>query len=101
MVLLFDPTDVVVVPILIVYLIIVNVVSFVMYGIDKKRSLNGKTNNRISEQTLLNCAHLGGGIGCWMAMWLFHHKTKKKPFKSEVPLWIVIWFVLILIIIIV
>ena len=79
-------------PIIVVsYLIIINLIAFVLYGIDKKRSIRKKY--RISERVLLWMARLGGGIGCWLGIKLFSHKTKHTKFRIVVPLWIVIWVV--------
>ena len=71
------------------YLIVINLIAFVLYGIDKKRSIRNEY--RISERVLLWMARLGGGIGCWLGIKLFRHKTKHGKFRIVVPLWMVIW----------
>lgn len=71
------------------YLIIVNLIAFVLYRIDKKRAL--RKEYRISEHLLLWMARLGGGIGCWLGIKMFRHKTKHAKFRIVVPLWMVIW----------
>lgn len=73
------------------YLIIVNLIAFVLYGIDKKRSIRNE--HRIKESALLWIARLGGAIGAWAGIKLFRHKTKHTKFRIIVPLWIVIWIV--------
>jgi uncharacterized membrane protein YsdA (DUF1294 family) len=73
------------------YLIVINLTAFVLYGIDKKRSIRNEY--RISESVLLWMARLGGGIGCWLGIKMFRHKTKHTKFRFIVPLWIVIWVV--------
>lgn len=69
--------------IIIVYLIVINLVTFVMYGIDKYKAKKSKW--RISEATLLWMAALGGSVGAWMGMQIWHHKTLHKKFKYGVP----------------
>ena len=81
-------------PIIVVsYLVIINLIAFVLYGIDKKRAIRNEF--RIRERTLLWFARLGGGIGSWLGLKLFRHKTKHTKFRIVVPLWIVIWIVAI------
>ena len=36
-------------------------------------------------------ARLGGGIGCWLGIKVFHHKTKHTKFRIIVPLWTILW----------
>ena len=65
------------------YLLAINVVAFIMYGIDKYKAKKAKW--RIPEATLLLLAVLGGSIGAWMGMKVWHHKTKHKKFKYGIP----------------
>ena len=58
---------------IICYLLAVNIVTFLLYGIDKYKAKKGKW--RISEATLLTMAAIGGSIGAWAGMRLWHHKT--------------------------
>ena len=74
---------------LLFYLILINLLGFVLYGVDKAKS-KGKS-RRIPERTLLWVACLGGGLGCWLGMMLFRHKTKHTRFMILVPLWTVLW----------
>ena len=69
------------------YLIAINVVTFFMYGIDKWKAKRSKW--RISEATLLGMAVIGGSIGAWLGMRVWHHKTKHKKFQFGIPLIIV------------
>jgi uncharacterized membrane protein YsdA (DUF1294 family) len=73
------------------YFLIINLIAFILYGIDKKRAIRNEY--RISEKVLLWIARLGGAIGSWMGIKLFRHKTKHTKFRIVVPLWIVIWIV--------
>ena len=68
---------------LIIYLAAVNVVTFFMYGIDKLKAKRSKW--RISEATLLWMAVIGGSIGAWLGIKIWHHKTMHKKFKYGVP----------------
>ena len=65
------------------YLLAINAVAFIMYGIDKYKAKKAKW--RISEATLLLLAILGGSIGAWMGMKVWHHKTMHKKFKYGIP----------------
>ena len=65
------------------YLLAVNIVAFVLYGIDKYKAKRNKW--RISEAALLTVAVIGGSIGAWAGMRLWHHKTMHKKFKFGIP----------------
>ena len=79
--------------IVIVYLVIINVVTFFMYGIDKWKAKKSK--QRIRETALLGLAVLGGSIGAWSGMKVWHHKTLHKKFRFGVPVIIIIQLLLI------
>ena len=66
------------------YLLVVNITSFILYGIDKYKARKGKW--RISEARLLVMAAIGGSVGAWAGMKLWHHKTLHKKFTIGVPL---------------
>ncbi len=65
------------------YLIIINVVTFLMFGIDKYKAIKNKW--RIKEATLLGCSFIGGAIGGMMGMYTFRHKTQKLYFFLGIP----------------
>ena len=69
------------------YLLAVNITSFLLYGIDKFKAK--KNLWRISEATLLTMAAIGGSIGAWAGMRLWHHKTMHKKFKYGIPVIII------------
>ena len=71
-------------PIVLVYLVIINVVAFLVFGLDKWRARHSKW--RISETTLLALAVVGGSVGAWLGMSVWHHKTLHKKFKYGIPL---------------
>ena len=70
------------------YLLAINIASFFLYGIDKYKAKKGRW--RISEATLLTMAAIGGSIGAWAGMRLWHHKTMHKKFKYGIPIIIII-----------
>ena len=76
-----------------IYLVSINVVTFFMYGIDKWKAK--KSRWRIREAALLGLAVLGGSIGAWLGMKVWHHKTQHKKFKYGVPAIIIIQLALI------
>jgi len=65
------------------YLLAINAVTFIVYGIDKYKAKKAKW--RISEATLLLLAVLGGSVGAWVGMKVWHHKTMHKKFKYGIP----------------
>ena len=70
------------------YLLAINIATFFLYGIDKYKAKKGRW--RISEATLLLIAVIGGSIGAWAGMRLWHHKTKHKKFKYGIPIIIIL-----------
>ena len=69
------------------YLLAINIATFFLYGIDKYKAQKGRW--RISEATLLMMAVIGGSIGAWVGMRLWHHKTMHKKFKYGIPVIII------------
>ena len=76
-----------------IYFGIINVASFFTYGIDKWKAKKAKW--RIRESALLLLAIMGGSIGAWLGMKVWHHKTQHKKFKYGVPAIIIIQLLLI------
>jgi uncharacterized membrane protein YsdA (DUF1294 family) len=72
---------------IICYLLAINIATFLLYGIDKYKAK--KNQWRISEATLLTMAAIGGSIGAWAGMRLWHHKTMHKKFKYGIPVIII------------
>ena len=70
--------------IIVIYLIVINMVTFFIYGVDKWKAMRSKW--RISEAMLLGLAVIGGSIGAWLGMKVWHHKTMHKKFKYGLPL---------------
>lgn len=67
-----------------IYLIVINIVTFFVYGLDKWKAKRSMW--RIREAALLLLAVLGGSIGAWLGMHVWHHKTMHKKFKYGIPL---------------
>lgn len=76
----------------IIWVIAMGLIAFCMFGIDKRKAVKGQW--RIPEAQLLTSAALGGGIGAWLGMRVFRHKTMKKKFTILVPLFTVCWCIL-------
>ena len=66
-----------------IYLVVINLLTFITYGIDKLKAKRSKW--RISEATLLGLAVVGGSIGAWLGMKAWHHKTLHMKFKYGIP----------------
>ena len=75
------------------YLLAVNSLTFLLYGIDKYKAKKGRW--RISEATLLTMAAIGGSIGAWAGMCTWHHKTMHKKFKYGIPVIIIMQIALV------
>lgn len=74
--------------IIIVYLIIINLLSFLLYGIDKWKAKADKW--RVSEKTLLLTALIGGSAGALIGMQVFRHKTQHWKFRILVPVFLIL-----------
>lgn len=77
---------------IIIYLLTINLVSFLSMGIDKWKAKNGAW--RIPEQTLISMVVLGGGIGGILGMHVFRHKTKKPRFYVGFPVILILEIVI-------
>ena len=74
-----------------VYLLLLNVLTFTLFGIDKKKAISHAW--RIPEKTLLLFSFIGGFVGAWLAMFFFRHKIKDKGFLPYVILLSMIWLI--------
>lgn len=69
--------------ILVIYLVAVNISAFIAYGADKYKARRSKW--RISENTLMMLAVIGGSAGALAGMFVFRHKVRKWKFRIGVP----------------
>ncbi len=69
---------------IIIYLIVINIIGFLIMFIDKQKAKKGAW--RIPEKTIFIITALGGGIGTIAGMYLFRHKTQKLNFIIGLPL---------------
>ena len=74
--------------ILIGYIIIINIISFFIMLYDKKQAIYH--NFRISEKTIFIISLLLGGIGTYVGMYVFRHKTKHLKFTIGIPIVIIL-----------
>ncbi len=79
--------------ILLIYAIVINLITFLMYGIDKSKARRKRY--RISEASLILPAFIGGGIGAFAGMHAFRHKTLHRKFRILIPISL-IWSIVLL-----
>ena len=78
--------------VLTVYLAVINLIAFGMYGADKQKAIHKQW--RIPEAQLLAVAAIGGSVGAILGMQFFHHKTRKWKFRVGVPLILAVQLIL-------
>ena len=69
---------------LLFYLATINLIAFLLYGIDKWKARHDKW--RVTEARLLSISLLGGSLGAFLGMKVWHHKTQHKKFRFGLPL---------------
>lgn len=69
---------------ILLWLVLANLFGLLLMAADKRRARNGAW--RIPEKTFFLLALIGGSIGCWAGMYLFHHKTRHWYFVIGMPL---------------
>lgn len=79
--------------IFIIYLIIINIITFIVFGIDKYKAQKSKW--RTPEKVLFLLSAIGGSVGALAGMYTFRHKTKKTAFKFGIPAILVVQVVVI------
>ena len=70
--------------ILLIYFVIINFITFIVFAIDKVNAQEHRS--RIKIVTLLGLSVIGGSIGALLAIYLLHHKTKKDYFTVGIPI---------------
>lgn len=78
-----------------VYLLVINVITFLIFGFDKMKAITHQW--RIPEKTLLLFSFMGGCLGAWMAMLLFRHKIKDRSFLPYIILITIVWIIVIIV----
>lgn len=76
------------------YFIGINLVTFILYGIDKYCAIKKKY--RISEYRLFILSLFGGVIGALLGMRVFHHKTRKYSFWILNIVFLLMWIILLI-----
>ena len=76
------------------YLCVINMMGFVLMGLDKWKAKHKKW--LIAERTLFLVGIVGGSPGCWLGMYIFRHKTKHWQFVVGMPAILVIQAAVIL-----
>lgn len=79
--------------ILVIALILLNIITFAIFGLDKWKARQGQW--RIPEKTLLLLAAVGGSLGAWSGMMIWRHKTQHAKFKIIVPLLLIVHCILL------
>ncbi len=79
---------------IIIYLVAINIIAFIMYGVDKWKAKNNKW--RIPEKTLIGIALIGGSIGALAGMMVWRHKTQHPKFYIGVPAILIIQIALVI-----
>lgn len=79
---------------IVTYVIFMNLVSFIVMGIDKRKAR--KRAFRVPEATLFVLALIGGSLGSIVGMHLFHHKTRHWYFLYGMPVILALQVFLIL-----
>lgn len=83
---------------LILWLLLINLATFFTFGVDKwkaKRKEHKPEIRRIPERNLFLCAILGGSLGAYLGMHVWHHKTKHRAFQIGIPTILVVQLVLL------
>lgn len=91
---MLNNTEIFTVKNIIIYMLIVNLLAFIIMFIDKRKAI--KNEWRISEKFLIIIAIIGGSVGELIGMYVFHHKTKKLKFSIGVPVIIIAQIILII-----
>jgi len=81
--------------IFVIYLIIINLVTFLAMYLDKRKAKRG--DRRTKEMTLFTLVLLGGGIGGIAGMYTFRHKTKKPAFVIGFPVILILEIIFVVI----
>ena len=78
---------------LLIYVAVMSLIAFAAFGLDKYKAKTDKW--RTPEKTLFLLAIIGGGIGAFLGMQIFRHKTKHQQFVIGIPLIMIVQLALI------
>ncbi|MBE6113104.1 MAG: DUF1294 domain-containing protein [Peptococcaceae bacterium] len=78
--------------IVMIFLLLINIAGFAMMGIDKQKARRDQW--RIPERNFFITALLGGSLGCYLGMQIFHHKTMHKAFTIGMPAILIIQIII-------
>ena len=67
------------------WLVLINTVTFLIFGVDKLLAKHPRFRQRVPEKNLLLLAVVGGSVGALLGMYLFRHKTLHRVFRVGVP----------------
>ena len=77
------------------WLILINIVTFVVFGLDKLLAKHPRFRQRVPEKNLLLLAVVGGSVGALLGMYLFRHKTLHRVFRVGVPVILAVQLLLV------
>ena len=75
------------------YLAIVNVATFVVFVVDKLKAISGAW--RIKEAVLMGLSFIGGSVGGMLGMLVAHHKVSTYYFKYGLPAMLVVQLIVV------
>ena len=79
------------------YIVFINLLGIILMFLDKRKAVKNRW--RISENTLMFTALIGGSLGCLIGMYIFRHKTKHKKFTIGIPVLLIVNILCIIMII--
>ena len=79
--------------IILIFILLMSVSAFFLMGYDKSQAK--KRGQRIPEKTLWTFAIFGGGIGAYLGMQLFRHKTLHTSFRVGFLMLLIVYVFLI------
>ena len=79
------------------YIVFINLLGIILMFLDKRKAVKNRW--RISENTLMFTALIGGSLGCLIGMYTFRHKTKHKTFTIGIPVLLIVNILCIIMII--
>ena len=79
---------------LLIYLLIINILTFIIFAVDKYKAV--KNRRRVRITVLLFLAFIGGTIGALCGIYFLRHKTNKNYFTLGVPMILLMHLIIIL-----